>query len=54
MQDYIIKSKFYHDINTDLRDNKKENYMSYIKILYEDIKLKSLQLASNDILYRGS
>ena len=28
--------------------------MSYIKILYEDIKLKSLQLASNDILYRGS
>ena len=49
-----IKSKFYHDINTDLRDNKKENYMSYIKILYEGIKLKSLQLASNDILYRGS
>ena len=28
--------------------------MSYIKVLYEGIKLQSLNIASNNILYRGS
>ena len=51
---YTVNSKFYEDINKDLKDNKKDNYMQYIKILYEGIKLKSLPLASNNILYRGS
>ena len=55
---YTLDSKFYEDINRDLRDNKKDNYynsyyMPYVKILYEGIKLKSLPLASNNILYRG-
>ena len=54
----FYKSKFYEDINKDLKDNKKDNYynsyyMPYVKILYEGIKLKSLKLASNNILYRG-
>ena len=51
---YTIESDFYHDINTDLRNNKKENYLSFIKILYEGIKLKSIKLASDNMLYRGS
>ena len=55
---YTLESKFYEDINRDLKDNKKDNYhnsyyMPYVKILYEGIKLKSLPLASNNILYRG-
>ena len=51
---YTIESDFYNDINKDLRENKKENYLSYIKVLYEGVKLKSLPLASDNILYRGS
>jgi len=51
---YTIESQFYYDINKDLRGNKKEKYLTYIKLLYEGINLKSLPLASNSILYRGS
>jgi len=51
---YTIESQFYYDINKKLRKKEKENYLLYIKILYEGIKLKSLPLASNNILYRGS
>ena len=51
---YTIESNFYNDINKDLGLNKKENHLSFIKTLYEGTKLKSLSLASNNILYRGS
>ena len=51
---YTIESNFYKDINKDLGLNKKEKYLSFIKTLYEGVKLKSLSLASNNILYRGS
>ena len=51
---YTIDFKFYKDINKNLRLNIKEKYLSFIKILYEGVKLKSLSLASNNILYRGS
>ena len=51
---YTINSNFYQDINKELRENKKENYLIYIKMLYEGIKLKSLPLSSNNVLYRGS
>ena len=51
---YTIESNFYKDINKDLLLNKKEKYLSFIKTLYEGVKLKSLSLASNNILYRGS
>jgi len=55
---YTLESKFYEDINKDLKDNKKDNYynsyyMPYVKILYEGVKLKSLPLASDGVLYRG-
>ena len=48
------QNNFYNDINQALRGNKKDNYLSYIKVLYEGIKKKSLLLASNNILYRGA
>ena len=51
---YTIESQFYYDINKELRGNAKDKYLSSIKVLYESIKLKSLPLASNNILYRGS
>ena len=51
---YTIQSNFYREMNRDLGLNKKEKYLSFIKILYEGIKLKSLPLASNKLLYRGS
>ena len=47
------ESKFYEDINKDLRSNKKEIYLPYIKVLYEGIYTKALPLASNNTLYRG-
>ena len=47
-------SYFYSDINKDLRENKRNNYLSYIKVLYEGVKLKSLPLSNDKILYRGS
>ena len=51
---YTADSTFHRDINKDLGLNKKEKYLKYIKTLYEGVKLKSLPLASNNILYRGS
>ena len=48
------KSQFYSDINKDLREKKINNYLSYIKVLYEGVKLKSLPLSKDKILYRGS
>ena len=46
-------SHFYRDLNKDLRENKRENYIPFIQVLYEGVKLKSLPLGSNNILYRG-
>jgi len=51
---YTIESDFYRNINKDLGLNKKEKYLPFIKTLYEGVKLKSLSLASNNLLYRGS
>ena len=45
---------FYSEINKELRENKTQNYLPYIKALYEGIKVKSLSLSSNNILYRGT
>ena len=48
-------SRFYHDINTDLRKNKIDIYLSYIQVLYEGVKLKFLPLLDNQIhLYSGT
>ena len=51
---YTIESSFYRDLNKDLRNNQKNNYLPFIKVLYEGVKLGSLSLASNNNLYRGS
>ena len=49
-----VESNFHKDINKDLRLNKIDPYLSLIKTLYEGVKLNSLSLASDKILYRGS
>ena len=51
---YTLQSPFYKDINKNLRENKKDKYLLYIKVLFKGIKLKSLKLASDNILYQGS
>ena len=51
---YTIESQFNNDINTELRGNQKDKYLPFIKLLYEGVRLKSLPLTSNNILYRGS
>ena len=51
---YTSESSFYKDIREDLGLNKKEKYLPFIKTLYEGVKLESLPLASDNILYRGS
>ena len=48
------ESKFYSDLNKELRKNKRDNYLTYIKVLYEGVKLKSLPLAEDKKLYRGT
>ena len=47
-------SCFYKDINQDLRENKKDRYLPFIKVLYEGVKLQALPLSSDKILYRGT
>ena len=51
---YTVQSNFYQDMNKDLGLNKREKYLPFIKALYEGIKTKSLPLATNTKLYRGS
>ena len=46
--------KFYSDLNKDLRENKKEMYLPFIKVLYEGVRLKALPIASHKTLYRGA
>ena len=47
-------SRFYSDLNKGLRENKVNEYISYIKVLYEGIRLQALPLSSDKILYRGT
>ena len=51
---YTSESKFYSELNKDLRLNKVQKHLPFIKILYEGVKLKSLPLASDNKLYRGA
>ena len=50
---YTEESDFYRELNQSLREGRKENYLSYIKVLYEGIKLKALPYSNDNILYRG-
>ena len=47
-------SYFYGHLNSDLRKNKRDKYLPYIKVLYEGIRLKALPLGSDNTLYRGT
>ena len=51
---YTAECSFYHKLNKDLQQNKIEEYLPFIKTLYEGVRLKSLPLSLNNILYRGS
>ena len=48
---YSLYSNFNKKINKNLKINNKDKYLPYIKTLYEGVKLKSLPLANNNILY---
>ena len=51
---YTAETNFYPEINKDLGTNKIERHLTYIKTLYEGVKLKALPLANKKELYRGS
>ena len=51
---FTSNCNFYYDMNKDLKCNKFENYLTYIKVLYEGVKLKSLASDNSSILYRCS
>ena len=51
---YTCPSNFHSILNRNLGLNKTENYLSFIKTLYQGVKSKALPLSSNKILYRGS
>ena len=50
---YTTESNFYTDLNNELRIKNTDNYLPYIKVLYEGVKLDSLSLSTNKKLYRG-
>ena len=50
---YTTETNFYSDLNNDLRLKNTNNYLPYIKVLYEGAKLDSLSLSKNKKLYRG-
>ena len=51
---FTFESDFYKDINHDLRSNNYQKHLPYIKALYEGVKLKSLPLSKENILYSGT
>jgi hypothetical protein len=51
---YTSDSDFHSDLNKNLRLNKIDENLSYIKTLYDGVKLKSLPLATKNELYRCS
>ena len=51
---FTAPSSFHSNMNKDLQLNKIDKYLSFIKTLYEGVKLESLPLASGKILYRGA
>ena len=51
---FTIESDFYKDMDKNLIMNNKDIYLPYIKTLYEGVRLRSLPLANENILYRGS
>ena len=50
---YTIESDLYKDIDNDLKLSKFAKHLPYIKTLYEGVRLKSLPLSNDYILYGG-
>ena len=51
---YTIESGFYRDINESLRLNDVEKFLTFIRTLYEGVRLKALPLACDNVFYRGT
>ena len=51
---YSEESKFCYELNQNLRMGHRDEYLPYIKTLYEGIKLKALPYSIEDTLYRGT
>ena len=51
---YTYECNFYKVMNKCLRGNKTENYLIFIQMMYEGVKIKSLTYEPVDILFRGT
>ena len=51
---YTFESPFYKEMNKDLRLGKINQYLSYIQMMYEGIKIKSFYFKPKKKLYRGT
>ena len=52
---YTIQCNFYKNMNNDLIKGKKENYLTYIKVMYEGIKLEAFKFYNSKLpLYRSN
>ena len=51
---YTSESGFYTNLNNDLRQNKRDHFLPFIKVLYEGVRMQSLPASYNNKLYRGA
>ena len=51
---YTLETAFYDTINTELMQDKKENYITYINLLYHGVENNYIEFNLTDNLYRGA
>ena len=51
---YTIESQFFREMNLCLMKKDTKKYLTFIRMLYEGVKIKSLKSHNNSILYRGA
>ena len=51
---FTLETAFYDTINTELMQEKKQNYIPYISLLYYGIENKYIKFNLSDNLYRGA
>ena len=51
---YTLESNFYRKMNKDLRQSNTNNYLTYIQMMYEAIKINSFPINKSKYLYRGT
>ena len=51
---YTLESNFYKNMNGDLKKLNTKNYLTYIQMMYEAIKIKSFPINNSKCLYRGT